>query len=63
MRKRGWKSIFFNLISKMNGDAGRIGPLESDIMPIALLSLVSGGSKTSGAQAASSSKKQVQKTV
>ena len=58
MRKRGWKSIFFDLISKSYKQAGRIGPLESDMMPIALLSLVSDGSKTS----VSASKKQTEKT-
>ncbi len=63
MKKRSWKSIFFGLISKTNGCSGRIGPLESDIMPIALLSLVSGGSKTSGAKAVSASKKQTEKAA
>ena len=40
MKKRGWKSIFFGLMSKQNGSFRRIGPVESDMMPIALLSLV-----------------------
>jgi len=48
MIKRRWKSGFFNLISKRFGDDRRIGPVDSDMMPIALLALVSGGGKYLG---------------
>jgi len=57
MKKRAWKSIFFDLISKMNGGCKRLGPIEPDIMPIALLCLAEHGSgcavtkKTAGSAA------------
>ena len=51
MKKRAWKSTFFNLISKINEAPGRrspggrrIGPVEPDMMPVALLGLT--GTKT-----------------
>ena len=51
MKKRSWKSTFFNLISKIDETSGRrsagfrrIGPIEPDMMPIALLGLT--GTKT-----------------
>ena len=39
MKKRAWKSTFFNLMSKGYKAARRIGPVEPDMMPIALLGL------------------------
>ena len=48
MRKRSWKSIFFNLISKAYKQAGRVGPLESDMMPIALLGFLLNTAQASG---------------
>lgn len=48
MRKRGWKSTFFNLISKSYKQTGRIGPLESDMMPIALLGCLMNKPSTTG---------------
>ena len=51
MIKRRWKSGFFNLISKQFGDNRRIGPVDSDMMPIALLALLAGGGKYLGTDA------------
>ena len=56
MKKRSWKGAFFDLISKLYVRSGRIGPIEPDMMPIALLCLISGEMKEAGAKAASASK-------
>ena len=53
MKKRAWKSTFFNLISKTSRTSGRLGPIEDDMMPIALLRLALEGRTASGAKSAS----------
>ena len=55
MKKRAWKSTFFNLISKTKWASGRVGPIEADMMPVALLSLAINSRSASGPDGASAS--------
>jgi len=56
MKKRTWKSTFFNLINKPSGASGRIGPVESDMMPIALLCLAANDTGSSAAKRSSAAR-------
>ena len=53
MKKRAWKSTFSGLIPKMKPGCARFGPLDPDMMPIALFRLLSGDPAPSGRKKAS----------
>ena len=57
MKKRTWKSLLFDLISKSFRSGDRIGPMEPDIMPMALLCLAMRDSGTKRAAAGAKKKR------